>query len=213
MENIMVGSKSTTIIIITEAALTRYTNSRPRRVLKVQRVINQKKINGMQRNRNRNIMVNNKDFRHITVTGFIGDNKGTPAKKLRNGQGKLKAARENVSAAKKEFNDAFDLAVKEFKAEASGKISQTEVKIQELKNKIFDTSKELGLIYQDHIDKLEYSKKILVDKLDEYKEIGAEDWNNFKHHFNDEVEDFETSVTVFLQHLKSKESQKDDTSA
>ena len=158
-------------------------------------------------------MVNNKDFRHITVTGFIGDNKGTPAKKLRNGQGKLRAARENVSAAKKEFNDAFDLAVKEFKAEASEKISQTEVKILELRNKIIDTSKELGLIYQDHIDKLEYSKKILVDKLDEYKEIGAEDWNAFKNHFNDEVEDFETSVTIFLQHLKSKESKKDDTSA
>lgn len=167
----------------------------------------------MQRNRNRNIMVNNKDFRHITVTGFIGDNKGTPAKKVRAGQGKLKVARENVKAAKNDFNDAFDLTVKEFKEEASEKISQTETKILELKNKITETSKELGLIYQDQIDKLEYSKKILVDKLDEYKEIGAEDWNSFKHHFNDEIEDFETSVTNFLQHFKLKESPQDKTSA
>ena len=166
----------------------------------------------MQRNRNRNIMVNNKDFRHITVTGFIGDNKGTPAKKLRNGKGKLKEARENVSEAKNEFNDAFDLAVKEFKAEASEKIRQTEAKILELKNKIKDTSKEVGLIYQDHIDKLEYSKKLLVNKLDEYKEIGAEEWKLFKHHFNDEIEDFETSVTNFLQHIKLKENPDDKTS-
>ena len=81
----------------------------------------------MQRNRNRNIMVNNKDIKHITVTGFIGDNNGTPAKKLRAGQGKLKAARENVSAAKKDFNEAFDLAVKEFKVEATKKIKLTEI--------------------------------------------------------------------------------------
>jgi len=158
----------------------------------------------MQRNRNRNIMVNNKDFRHITVTGFIGDNKGTPAKKLRAGQGKLKTARENVLGAKNDFNDAFDLSVKEFKVEASEKIRQTETKILELKSKIIDTSKELGLVYQDHIDKLEYSKKILVDKLEEYKAIGTEDWKSFKHHFNDEIEDFETAVTIFLQHLKLK---------
>jgi len=167
----------------------------------------------MQRNRNRNIMVNNKDFRHITVTGFIGDNKGTPAKKVRNGQRNLKAAREKVSAAKKDFNDAFDMAVNEFKEEVSEKISHTEVKIQELKNKITDTSKELGLIYQDHIDKLEYSKKMLVNKLDEYKAMGAEDWKSFKHHFNDEIEDFESSVTNFLQQLKLKESPQDKKSA
>ena len=158
----------------------------------------------MQRNRNRNIMVNNKDFRHITVTGFIGDNKGTPAKKIRAGQGKLKAARENVSGAKTDFKSAFDLAVQEFKDEASEKIRQTETKILELKAKIKDTSKELGLVYQDHIDKLEYSKKILADKLDEYKAIGAEDWSSFKRQLSDELEDFETAVTIFLQHLKSK---------
>jgi hypothetical protein len=204
----MVGSKNTTIIIMTEAVLLGYmiiiTSSRHLRVLKALKVVNLKKINGMQRNRNRNIMVNNKDFRHITVTGFIGDNKGTPAKKIRAGQGKLKAARANVSAANKDFNDAFELALKEFKVEVSEKINQTETKILDLKNKISETSKELGLVYQDHIDKLEYSKKILVEKLDEYKETGEEDWNSFKHHFNEEVQDFETSVTVFLQHLRLK---------
>ena len=163
----------------------------------------------MQRNRNRNIMVNNKDIKHITVTGFIGDNNGTPAKKLRAGQGKLKAARENVSAAKKDFNEAFDLAVKEFKVEASKKIKQTETMILDFKNKITDTSKELGQIYQDDIDKLESSKKVLVNKLDEYKDMGTEDWNKFKHQFNDEIENLETSITNFLKHFKLKENSED----
>lgn len=128
----------------------------------------------MQRDRNRNVMANNKDFRHITVTGFIGDNNGTPAKKKRAGQGKKQATQKKVSSAKKDLNDSFDLAVKAFKEEASKKISQTESKILELKNKITDTSKEIGQIYQDQIDKLEYSKKTLVNKLDEYKELGEE---------------------------------------
>ena len=158
----------------------------------------------MQRNRNRNIMVNNKDIKHITVTGFIGDNNGTPAKKLRAGQGKLKAARENVSAAKKDFNEAFDLAVKEFKVEATKKIKLTENKIQEFKDKIKDTSKELGQKYQDDIDKLESSKKIIINKLDEYKDLGAEDWDKFKHQFNSEIEKLEASITDFLKLFKMK---------
>lgn len=37
----------------------------------------------MQRNRNRNIMVNKTNMKHITVTGFAGDNKATAASKLK----------------------------------------------------------------------------------------------------------------------------------
>lgn len=37
----------------------------------------------MQRNRNRNIMVNKTNTKHITVTGFAGDNKATAASKLK----------------------------------------------------------------------------------------------------------------------------------
>jgi len=163
----------------------------------------------MQRDRNRNVMVNNKDFRHITVTGFIGDNNGTPAKKKRAGQSKQKTIQKKVSSAKKDLTDAFDLTVKAFKEEASLKISQTENKILELKNKITDTTMEVGQIYQDHIDKLEYSKKKLVNELHEYKDIGTEDWNKFKHQFNNEIDNLETSFTNFLKHLKLKGNSKD----
>lgn len=37
----------------------------------------------MQRNRNRNITVNKSNTKHITVTGFVGDNKSTAAAKLK----------------------------------------------------------------------------------------------------------------------------------
>ena len=46
----------------------------------------------MQRDRNRNTTVNNKNSKHITVTGFMGDKKETPVKKVRAGQGKPKVA-------------------------------------------------------------------------------------------------------------------------
>jgi len=162
--------------------------------------------------KNRNVMVNNKDFRHITVTGFIGDNNGTPAKKKRAGQGKQQVTQKKVSSAKKDLNDSFDLAVKAFKEEASKKIGQTESKILELRNKITDTSKVLAQIYQDDIDRLEYNKKKLINKLDEYKDLGADDWKKFKHQFNDEIENIETSIANFLENFKLKKKQEDKTS-
>lgn len=157
----------------------------------------------------KNMKNNNTDYRHITVTGFIGDKKDTPAKKISAGQVKLKAAGRNITDAKKDFDEAFNLAVKEFKVDASNKITQTETKILELKDKISNTSNEIGHIYQDQIDKLEYSNKLLMSRLDEYKEIGAEDWKTFKHQFNKEVESFESSVANFIEKLKTKEKSED----
>lgn len=92
-EDIVAGSINMTDIIMTEGVLLgcisiRITNNRQKSSIKAQRVRNQIKTIGMQRDRNRNIMVSNKDHKHITVTGFIGDNKGTPAKKVRAGKGK-----------------------------------------------------------------------------------------------------------------------------
>ena len=104
-----------------------------------------------------------KETGHITITGFIGDNKDTPAKKIKSAKVKLKAAKKIVSAAKNDFEDAFELQVKIFKQEAADKISQAEIKILELKDKISRTSKEIGFIYNDNIDLLEQSKKVLVD--------------------------------------------------
>ncbi len=162
----------------------------------------------MQRNINKSI---SSESKHITVTGFRGDNKDTPAKKIKEGKSKLKAAKNNVSAAKHDFEDAFDLKVKAFKEDASEKISQTEIKILELKDKITNTSKEIGIIYQDNIDILEHSKKLLAKRLGEYKDLGAEDWKSFKQQFNEEIENFEASVANFLQQLKSKEESDDKT--
>lgn len=92
---------------------------------------------------------------------------------------------------------------------ASDKIIQAEAKILELKEKIANTSKEIGIIYQDNIDELEHSKKLLAKRLSEYKDLGAEDWKSFKHQFNEEIESFEASVTNFLQQLKTKEKPED----
>ena len=63
--------------------------------------------------------------RHITVTGFVGDKKRTPAKKTKAGQGKLKAAQIKVLEAEKIFKDELDLAVKTFKEDVTEIISQT----------------------------------------------------------------------------------------
>lgn len=162
----------------------------------------------MQRNINKSI---SSESKHITVTGFRGDNNDTPAKKIKEGKSKLKVAKINVSAAKNDFEDAFDLKVKVFKEEASEKMIQTEIKILELKDKITNTSKEIGIIYQENIDILEHSRKVLAKRLVEYKDLGADDWKSFKQQFTEEIENFEASVTNFLQQLKSKEKPEDNT--
>ncbi len=162
----------------------------------------------MQRNINKSI---SSESKHITVTGFRGDNKDTPAKKIRAGKSKLKEAKNSVSAAKNDFEDAFSLAAKAFKEDMSEKINHTEIKILELRAKITKSSKELGIIYQENIDVLENSKTLLLTKLNEYKEVGAEDWGVFKQQFNEEIVNIENSVSNFIQQLKTKEKSEDKT--
>ena len=163
----------------------------------------------MQRDRNRN-SAGNVDYQNIVVTGFIGDKKGTPAKKDKSGKGKQKAAQKDLVETKNAFNNAFRRAIREFEKDALAKILQTENKILELKAKIAATSNESGQIYQDHIDKLEYSKKILYTKHDQYQEIGAENWDLFKDNFNDELSNLEISVTHFVQYLESRKNTEDN---
>lgn len=47
----------------------------------------------------------NNDSRHIIITGFSGDNKDTPPKKIKTNQRKLKKVVKNVSPSKDDFND------------------------------------------------------------------------------------------------------------
>lgn len=142
--------------------------------------------------------------KHIIVTGFIGDKIVKPAKKINTGKEKLHTVENSITAAKKDFEVAFNQTMKAFKQDATDKISQTEKRIQELKDKILDTSKEIESVSMDYIERLEESKKNLADKLNEYEELGSEDWNSFKHQFSDEMDNFETSVTNFLQQQMQK---------
>ena len=147
--------------------------------------------------------------KHIIVTGFIGDKIEKPAKKINTGKQKLHKAEKSITAAKKDFEVAFNQTMKAFKQDATDKISQTEKRIQELKDKILDTSKEIESVSMDYIERLEESKKNLADKLNEYEEMGSEDWNSFKHQFSDEIDNFETSVTNFLQQQMQKNDPED----
>ena len=84
------------------------------------------------------------------------------------------------------------------------KINRTEAQIAELSTKIATVGKELGAIYEDHIYELEHTRKTLICKLQEYKELGADEWEFFKHQFDADLEGFEKALSIFVENLKKK---------
>lgn len=49
---------------------------------------------------------------------------------------------------------------------------------------------ELSTVYQDQIDELEYAKRALISKLDDFKELSEDKMDFFKQQFENNLERF-----------------------
>lgn len=63
----------------------------------------------MLNDRNRNITVKNKKYQHITVTGLIGDDKDTPAKRIKAEKMSSKDSKRKIVLPKKNLKDTLGM--------------------------------------------------------------------------------------------------------
>lgn len=134
---------------------------------------------------------------YLTVTGFQSNRSGAA-----NSKGKTtrkKSALGNESVDKVSENE-----LRLFRKEAAKKISVTEHKIADLKQKIESANSELARTYQVHINKLEFTKIGLLCQLEEYKSKKPTEWDAFKVEFNSELKSFEEELEDFVDNFMQK---------
>ncbi len=140
-------------------------------------------------------MPENKVSEHLTKTGL-------PTSKLENGDEKRKDTKENFVDLTEKLNKLREENFYDFKKESVEKISLIEKKIIKLEEKIKTANVELGMIYQNQMDELEHTKRILEGKLDEYKEDGESEWNRFEIEFSHDLRVFEIELADFVANFK-----------
>lgn len=134
-------------------------------------------------------MPHNPILKDLIVTGFASENKKLIAKKMKVSK-KLKNNIENVGEIRNDFIDAFKIAYPNFEKESSEKIFDTQIQIYDLLAKMKKIGLELSTVYQDQIDELEYAKRALISKLDDFKELSEDKMDFFKQQFENNLERF-----------------------
>lgn len=134
-------------------------------------------------------MPHNPILKDLIVTGFASENKKLLAKKMKVSK-KLKNNIENVGEIRNDFIDAFKIAYPNFEKESSEKIFDTQIQIYDLLAKMKKIGLELSTVYQDQIDELEYAKRALISKLDDFKELSEDKMDFFKQQFENNLERF-----------------------
>lgn len=79
---------------------------------------------------------------------------------------------------------------KNFEKESGEKIFDTQIQIYNLSAKMKKIGLELSTVYQDQIDELEYAKRALISKLDDFKELSEDKMDFFKQQFENNLERF-----------------------
>lgn len=143
-------------------------------------------------------------IKHLTVTGFKSDKKKSPSSKAKSDRKNSEDAKESILGLKDDFRDASEKAFQIFKKESAKKLDDIERKISGLNLKIKTANHELAAIYQNQMDELEHSKRTLISKLDEYKEVGDNKWNSFKEQFGSELKGLEDELIGFMDNFKEK---------
>ncbi|HBX50089.1 MAG TPA: hypothetical protein DEH02_03365 [Bacteroidales bacterium] len=102
---------------------------------------------------------------------------------------KVKDAEDNVMIANQELNRALADSIYKFRKDADEKIKAHEQSVSDFKARIAKEKKENRIQYETRLAEIEKRNSDLKKKLDDYKEVGKEHWENFKKEFSREMND------------------------
>jgi hypothetical protein len=124
----------------------------------------------------------------LTLAVFMSCNKASD-KKVAEAQNNAEAL-EAQNVAEKDWM--------EFKTTVEALIAVNEKTIADYKVKMTDTNGKLKASYDKKIDALELKNKEMKAKLNNYKNDGKTDWEQFKSEFNKDMDNLGTSLKGFV---------------
>jgi hypothetical protein len=126
----------------------------------------------------------------LIMAGIMLSSCQSPAKKVED-------AKDKVSAANQELDQAIKDSIQQFKKESEEKISANEKSITDFKARIANEKKEDKAIYEKKIAELDQKNSDMKKKLDDYNEEGREKWVAFKAEFSRDMDDLSKSLKNF----------------
>ena len=116
----------------------------------------------------------------------------SPSQKVENAEEKVLDAKKEMKEAKNELNVILQDSVTEyrqFRIVYDNKIIANEKSIAELKLNIASANKENKVSYKKKLAELERKNNDLKIELAEYKADGADNWNEFKNEFKNDMDE------------------------
>jgi hypothetical protein len=116
----------------------------------------------------------------------------SPSQKIEHAEEKVLDAKKEVKEAQSELNviqQDFDTDYKQFRIVYDNKINANEKSIAELKLNIASANQENKVLYQKKLAELERKNNDLKIELVDYKADGADEWNEFKTEFKNDMDE------------------------
>jgi hypothetical protein len=113
----------------------------------------------------------------------------TSSEKVENAQENVVDAQEDLAGAKQELTQARRDSILQWRAESQEKIGAYEKSIIDLKSKIAKQKQANKASYEQSIVVLEQKNADVKRKLEEYKEEGDTNWEDFKTEFNHDMDE------------------------
>jgi len=111
-------------------------------------------------------------------------------KKVEDAAVKVDKATEDLTDAKKEFNEEYT----KFQTESEARMVENDKQIAELKANKTQLKKEAKADYDKAIKDIEEKNSALRIKMTEYKEKGNDKWESFKREFNHDMDELGQSL-------------------
>lgn len=129
----------------------------------------------------------------LIVSSFLITGCNTPKEKVENAEEKVVSAEEELEKAQDEY-----LADREtYRIETAEKFATNERSIAAFNERIAKEKASTKAQYQRDIAALNQKNSDLKKKLDDYKESGKDEWQNFKTEFNNDMEKLSQALNDF----------------
>lgn len=110
---------------------------------------------------------------------------------------KVDQAKENVTEAEQELNQAIKDSIVQFRKESEQQISAYDKSIADLKAKIATEKEDARVTYEKTLAELEQKNELLKSNLKDFKDDEIDRWESFRDEFREDMNDLGSAIKNF----------------
>ena len=145
-------------------------------------------------------------LKHLTVTGFIQGKDLTEVEvledNLSNAKINLKNSKRNVKDARKRLDMVIVESIKKIEVEKNTLVKEMNTGKNNIPQSTLSKIDEIKSKYDKTMTELELKRNRIMNKIDDYKSDGTEQWASFKDKLNHDLEELGKTFKRFTTYLK-----------